>query len=112
MLPGFAPDRKPSRTIRPRLQPALHGLADSEILILHSCTDRYALVVIFAAALAHIPEVEIKNDTAMINIHRQHQVGVHVAFVAVDHQGWVLPEIPRAVALARPAGRLVFVRDR
>src|SRR5579863_4320800 len=57
---------------------------------------------------ADVTEVEIENHRAMVRVHRDDIVGVHVSLVAVDHKIRILPEVPGAVAFARGAGSSIL----
>ena len=48
----------------------------------------------------------------MVHIHRDHVIRIHVSLVTVDHQIRILPEIPRAISLARSSrGRILAGGD-
>src|SRR5712692_4606359 len=110
VLAGLAPHRKSSRTVRTGLKSALHCLADAQVFILNPSSHGDTLLVVCAARIAHIAEVEVEDHPAAIHVDRQHQVRIHVAFVAVDHQVGILPEIPSAVPSARGAGCRILLR--
>ena len=50
MLAGLAPHRQPSRAVRPRMQSALHRLADPDVLVVHPLADGDALPIALRAA--------------------------------------------------------------
>src|ERR1700733_1006474 len=108
MFAGFTTQREPPCSVCARLQTALNGFADTEIFILHPRSDGHALLVVFKALLADVPEIEIEDDTAVIDINWDHEIRVHVTLVAVDHQVGILPEIPGAMAFTRGSSRRIF----
>src|SRR5208282_6906124 len=105
MFAGFAPHGKPAGPVGAGLESSLYGFADSQVFLLHPRAHSHALLVVIAARLADIGEIEIENHAAMVSVDGQREVCVHVAFVAVDHQVGVLPEVPGAVALASRSRR-------
>src|ERR1700694_6120524 len=111
MFPRFPPHRKPPPSITPRLQPPLHRLANPQILILHRMPDRYALLVVRATSFAHVAEVVIKDDPAMIDINRDHQIRIQISLVAFEHEIGMQPEIPGPVTPPRRARGRMLVRS-
>src|SRR3954451_23946294 len=97
MLSSLAADRQSASAISTRLQTTLHVLADTQVFVLHASPDCDTLLVVGLGCFANIPEVEVEDDPAMIDINRQHEVRIHVPLVAVDHQVGILPEIPGAI---------------
>src|SRR5215475_3210588 len=110
LLSGLATDRETPGTVGARLESALHIRADAQIFVLHTVADGNALRVVLATRLAHVTEIEIEDDPAVVDVERQNEIRVHVAFVAIDHEVWILPEIPSAIAFASVAGGGVLVR--
>ena len=53
-------------------------------------------------SLVDLREIEIENHPAMIHIHGQDEVRIHVALVMIDHQIGIMPKIPSAIT---PPGR-------
>src|SRR5882762_1171405 len=92
-----------------RLESALNVLTDTQVFALDSITNRDALRVVFPTEIADVAEVEVENYSAMVDVQRQHQVGVHVTRVTVDHEVGILPEVPSAIAFASSAGSSVFI---
>src|SRR5205809_6533670 len=109
MLSCLTAHRESPRAVRPRLQPALHRLADIQIFLLNAITHGNTLLVVLALSVAHVGQVEIENYVAVVNVDWEYQDRVHVAFVAIDHQIWILPEVPGSIALAGRAGRGISV---
>src|ERR1700739_710335 len=108
LFAGLAANRKPSRSIGARLQPALHILANAKVFILNAVANCDALGVVFVSGLADVAEIKIKNYATVIDVERYHEVRIHIALVAVDHEIWILPEIPGAIALSSNRGGRVF----
>src|SRR5207302_7708764 len=111
MLAGFPPYRESAGPIRSRLQPALNCLADTQIFILNSLadSDRFRVVLLPCRA-GDIGKVEIENDAAVVNVQRNDKISIHVAFVAVDHEVGILPEVIGAVAFASCSRSRIFRR--
>src|SRR2546426_10468748 len=109
MLSCFAAYGEPPRAVRPRLQPALHRLADIQIFLLNAITYGNTLLVVLAMCVADVSKIEIENHMAVVNVDWEYQDRVHVAFVAIDHQIWILPEVPGSIALAGRAGRGISI---
>src|SRR4051812_12749892 len=74
----LTPHGQPARAIRSRFQPALHRFADAQVFILNAGADSHALLVVLAAGIADIAEVEIEDHAAMIDVDRKHQIRIHV----------------------------------
>src|SRR5208283_1829198 len=98
MLPRFSPHGEPSCPIRSRVQAALHGFANPDVLIIHPLADGDTLPVALGGGVALVIEVEIEDHGAAINAFGQHKVRVHVTLVEIDHEVGILPEVPGAVA--------------
>src|SRR6266480_3347377 len=109
MLSCLTAHRESPRAVRPRLQPALHRLANIQILTLDAITDGNTLLVVLALSFTQICKEKIKNHMAMVDVDWEHQDRVHVALVAVNHQIRILPEVPGAIALAGRAGRGISI---
>src|SRR5437870_13885946 len=97
------------RTVRARFSPVLHRLANIQILTLDAITDGNTLLVVLALSFTQICKEKIKNHMAMVDVDWEYQDRVHVAFVAIDHQIWILPEVPGSIALAGRAGRGISI---
>src|ERR1035437_1999783 len=61
MLSRLAPHRQPSRAVRPRMQPALHRLADAHVFVVYAFAHRDALAIAFCGRFAHVVEIETKD---------------------------------------------------
>src|SRR5207302_1354970 len=105
MLTRLTPHRQASCPISARLETTLDRFANPQVFVLNASADRNTLLVIFASRFAHVRKVEIKDHSAMVYIQRQHKVCIQVAFVTVDHEIWILPEIPGAITFAGRACR-------
>ena len=99
LLTRLAANRETPGAVCTRLQSSLHILTDSQILVLHAVPNGNTLRVVLPARLAHVAEVKVKDDSATVDVQRELRVRVHAAFIAIDHEVRVLPEIPRAIAL-------------
>src|SRR6185503_20037770 len=51
----------------------------------------------------YIRKVKIENHFSLIHSARDDEIGVHRAFIPVDHEVWIEPIIKRALALAHCA---------
>src|SRR6185437_2237990 len=101
MLPGFAANGQPSGAISSRFQSPLHSFANAEIFRLHPIAYRNGLFVVLARRLGrNLAEVEVENHPTVVDIDWNHEIGIHVAGVAVNHEVGILPEVPGAVAFA------------
>ena len=101
MLAGFAADRQPPGHVSARAEPALHGIADGHIFVLDFFADGDAFFMTGFGGGAGVGEVIVENYRAAIYAERQHQIGVHHAFVGVDHEVGILPKIKRAALPGR-----------
>src|ERR1019366_1386854 len=110
MLSRLAPHRQPSRAVRPRMQPALHRLADAHVFVIHAFAHGDALAIALGCRLAHVVEVKVEDHGAAVNAIGQNEVGVHVSPVKIDHEVGILPEVPCAIALASCRGRRIDSR--
>src|SRR6476660_860215 len=112
LLARLPSNRQAPGAISPRFETALHVFADAKVFRLDLVAYGDALRVVSAARVAYVTEIEIEYDPAMIYIDGNHQIRVHVAFVTIDHEIRILPEIPGAIAFARrPCGGIFFRGD-
>src|SRR5215470_62758 len=112
LLACFAPHGEAPRPIRSRLEASLNVFTDSEIFLLNTIANSEALCIVFAASFAHIGEVEVENYAAVIHIDRNHEIRVHVTFIAINHEVRILPEVPGTIAFAGcTRGGIFFRRD-
>src|ERR1700675_681579 len=109
LLSGLPPHREPSGAIRPRLQPSLDRLTDPQVFILYAIPYRDTAFVVGAGFFADIRKVEIKNDAAMVDVNRDHQICVQIPLIAIEHEVWIQPEIPCTVATPGGTHRCIFI---
>src|SRR5664279_3133477 len=83
------------------MQAALYRLADSHVFVVYAFAHGNTLAIAFCSRFADVVKVEIEDHCAAVNSVRQHEVGVHVSLVEVDHEVGILPEVPRTISLAR-----------
>ena len=100
MFAGFAADREAARYVSAGSEAALDGVADGLIFLLHFFADLDAGLVFLRGLFAHVRKVIVEDDGALIHRQRHHQVRVHHAFIGVEHEVRIDPQIERA-ALAR-----------
>src|SRR5947208_17120562 len=94
MLSCLTAHRESPRAVRPRLQPALHRLADIQIFLLNAITYRNTLLVVLAMCVADVSKIEIENHMAVVNVDRESPDHIPVTFLAIDLQIWLLVEVP------------------
>jgi len=68
VLAGLAANGQAAGAIGTGFQAALHRLADAQVFILDASTDGDALLVVLAAGVAHVGEIEVEDDAAVIDI--------------------------------------------
>ena len=107
MLAGFAAHGEPPGHIGARAEPALHGLTDGHVLVLHFFTHLDALAVVWRRLFADIREVIVENDRALVHPRRQDEICVHHACIGVDHEIRIEPQIKRP-----PLARCRYARFR
>src|SRR5581483_2161413 len=100
MFAGFAADGKTTGDVGAGSQPALHGIANGHVLVLHDFTDFYAGGIFLPRLLADVGEVVIEDHGAFVHGEGKDEVRVHDAFVGIDHEIRVDPKVESA-ALAR-----------
>src|SRR5581483_5653963 len=100
MFAGFAADGKAAGDVGAGSQPALHGIANGHVLVLHDFTDFYAGGIFLPRLLADVGEVVIEDHGASVHGEGKDEVRVHDAFVGIDHEIRVDPKVESA-ALAR-----------
>ena len=93
---GFAADGEAPGDIRAGAEAALDGVANGHIFVLDLFADSDALFVAGFGGDAGVGEVIVENYGAAIHAEREDQICVHHAFVGVDHEVGILPEIKRA----------------
>jgi hypothetical protein len=95
MFAGLAADGEASGDVGARAEAALHGIADRFVFILNFFADFYAGSVFLCGFRADVGEVVVEDDGAFVDCERKNEIGVHDAFVCVDHEIWIDPEIER-----------------
>lgn len=99
---GFAADAEAAGDVGAGVEAALDGVADGHVFVLHDFADGDAFAIVLFGGGADVGEIIVEDDGAFIGAERKNEVGVHHAFVGVDHEIRVDPEIEGA-ALARGA---------
>jgi hypothetical protein len=97
---GFATDGEASGDVGAGAEAALDGIADGHVFVLNLFTDGYALTIVRGGGLGYVGEVVVEDHGAFVDRERDDEIGVHHAFVGVDHEIGIEPEIEGA-ALAR-----------
>jgi len=97
---GFATDGEASGDVGAGAQAALHGIADGHVFVLNLFADGDALSIARGGGLGYVGEVVVEDYGAFVDRERDDKIGVHDAFVGVDHEIGIEPEIEGA-ALAR-----------
>jgi len=100
MLAGFAADGEASGHVSAGVEAALHGIADGHVFVLNFFADGDALAIVRVGGGANVGEVVVEDYGAFIDGERDDEIGVHDAFVGVDHEIGIEPQIEGA-ALAR-----------
>ena len=93
---GFAADAEAARYVGARVEAALDGVADGHVFVLDDFADGDAFAIVFFGGGADVGEVVVEDDGAFVGAEREDEVGVHHAFVGVDHEIRVDPEIEGA----------------
>jgi hypothetical protein len=97
---GFATDGEASCHVGAGVEAALYGIADGHVFVLNFFADGDALAIVRVGSGANVSEVVIEDYSAFVDRERNDEIGVHDAFVGVDHEVGIEPEIEGA-ALAR-----------
>ena len=97
---GFATDGEASGDVGAGAEAALHGIADGHVFVLNLFADGDALAIVRGGGLGYVGEVVIEDYGALVDRERDDEISVHDAFVGVDHEIGIEPEIEGA-ALAR-----------
>ena len=100
MLAGFASDGKATGHVRARMKASLDRIADGHVFVLDFFADGDALFVVSFSCRACVRKIIVEHDSALVYAERQDEIGVHHAFVGVNHEIWIDPKIEGA-ALAR-----------
>ena len=96
VLAGFAADAEAARYVGAGVEAALDGVADGHVFVLDDFADGDAFAIVFFGGGADVGEVVVEDDGAFIGAEREDEVGVHHAFVGVDHEIGIDPEIEGA----------------
>ena len=99
---GFAADAEAAGNVGAGVEAALDGVADGHVFVLDDFADGDAFAIVLFGGGADVAEVVVEDDGAFVGTERKDEVGVHHAFVGVDHEIGIDPEIEGA-ALARGA---------
>src|SRR6185503_17131556 len=105
VLPSLSSHREPTRIIRPRIQPTLHGLTYRDILILNCLPHLNARPTVFLAH--HIWKVKIKDHLSLVHTARHDEVRIHYAVVPVDHEVRIDPVIECTITFSDGASLLL-----
>src|SRR5689334_14172288 len=97
---GFATDGEASCHVGAGVEAALYGIADGHVFVLNFFADGDALAIVRVGSGANVSKVVIEDYNAFVDRERNDEIGVHDAFVGVDHEVGIEPEIEGA-ALAR-----------
>jgi len=100
VLAGFAADGEASGYVGAGAKAALHGIADGHVFVLNFFADGDALAIVRAGGLGDIGEVVVEDYGALVDGERDDEIGIHDAFVGVDHEIGIEPQI-KGAALAR-----------
>src|SRR5947199_281464 len=99
MLAGFAAHGESAGNVRAGSEAALHGVADGFVFVLHFFADLDARLIFSLSLFADVREVVVKYHRALVHAQGQNEIGVHHAFIGVDHE---FPRNSRSGA-ARPS---------
>ena len=93
---GFAADAEAAGDVGAGVEAALDGVADGHVFVLDDFADGDAFAIVFFGGGADVAEVVVEDDGAFVGAERKDEVGVHHAFVGVDHEIRIDPEIEGA----------------
>src|SRR5882762_8733820 len=100
MLARLAADREASGHVGAGVEAALYGIANGHVFVLNFFADGDALAIVQVGGMAGIGEIVVEDYGALVDGERDDEIGIHHAFVGVDHEIGIKPEIESA-ALAR-----------
>src|ERR1700682_3788025 len=100
VLAGFAAYGEAPGHVGAGAEAALHGIADGHVFVLHPFADGNALAIVLVSSAADIGEVVVEDYGALVDRERRYEVGVHHAFVGVNHEIGIDPQI-KGAALTR-----------
>src|ERR1051325_366987 len=104
MLSRFTPDRKASGAVSRRIEAALDRLADGPVFGLNLFTHVNASAIPLARVIRDVGEVKIEYHLGFIDAFWANEIRVHHAFIPVDHEVRVDPEIERTLPAANLSG--------
>src|SRR4029077_19459550 len=93
---GFATDGEASGDVGAGVEAALYGIADGHVFVLDFFADGDALAIVRAGGGTDVSEVIVKDYGALVDGERDDEVGIHDAFVGVDHEIGIEPQIEGA----------------
>src|ERR1700756_2981689 len=96
-----------SGLVSARTEAALHAIANGNVFDLHLMAYLDALANVWHFRFGGVAEVKIENHFAAIHRERDYEIRIEVAFVPVQHEIRILPEIVGAIAFAC-GGRIRF----
>jgi len=96
----FAPNRETPRIVSARVQSALNGFADGDIFGLNLLADGDAGKILFSCRFEDISKIVVEDDFGLVDATRDDEIGVHHAFIHVDHEVGIDPKIVSALALS------------
>src|ERR1700682_426604 len=100
VLAGFAAYGEAPGHVGAGAEAALHGIADGHVFVLHPFADGNALAIVLVSSAADIGGVVVEDYGALVDRERHYEVGVHHAFVGVNHEIGIDPQI-KGAALTR-----------
>src|SRR5437762_11603033 len=82
------------------MQSALDRVAYGHVFVLYFFADSNTFAIVFLCGGGDVTEVVVKHHGALIHAHWEHEICIHHAFISIDHEIWIDPQIKRP-ALAR-----------
>src|ERR1700688_4735021 len=88
---GFAADREAAGYVGAGVQAALDGVADGHVFVLDFFAYSDAGFVVGFGGGAGVGKIIVEDDGALVGAQGHDKVGVHHAFIGVDHEIGVDP---------------------
>src|SRR5437899_1329377 len=112
MLAGFAAHGESAGNVRAGSEAALHGVADGFVFVLHFFADLDARLIFSLSLFADVREVVVKYHRALVHAQGQNEIGVHHAFIGVDHEVRINPQIKFSQVSTLTGTRPFFARSK
>src|SRR5215472_14105217 len=94
---SLAPNGQAPCLICPRTEATLHAVANRDVFNLDSMTHLDALTDVRQLVFGRIAEIKIEDDFAAVHVKGNHEVRIKIAFIPVEHEVGILPEVVGAI---------------